>query len=199
MLPFSAAAERNKEPILSVLGPALAGCRSVLEIGSGTGQHAEHFARRLPHLTWQPTDRAGCLDGLRARVARSGLGNLLPPLELDVAQQAWPVTAPDAVFTANTLHILSWPEVEALFAGLGRILGPGTLLAVYGPFRYAGAHTAPSNEAFDRDLRQRDAASGVRDYEAVAALAAARGLEPGADHAMPANNRLLVWRRRPVT
>ncbi len=196
MLPFSAAAERNKEPILSILGPALAGRSRVLEIGSGTGQHAVYFSRQLPHLAWQPTERADGLDGLAACVSQSGCPNLLAPLELDVAQATWPALRPDAVFTANTLHIMSWPEVEALFAGLGRILEPGALLAVYGPFRYAGAHTAPSNEAFDRGLRQRDPASGVRDFEAVAGLASAQGLVPEADHGMPANNRLLLWLRR---
>lgn len=196
MLPFSAASERNKEPIFAVLGPVLASRRRVLEIGSGTGQHAVHFARQLPQLTWQPTDCAEMLDGLAARVSRSGLPNLLAPLELDVRQAAWPDSRPDAVFTANTLHIMSWPDVEALFTGLGRILGPGALLAIYGPFRYAGKLTAPSNEAFDRELQQRDPASGLRTYEDVAGLAAAQGLAPDADHEMPANNRLLTWLRR---
>ncbi len=196
MLPFSAASERNQQPIFSILGPALAGRSRVLEIGSGTGQHAVHFARQLPHLTWQPTDRAGCLDGLAARVSRSGIPNLLAPLELDVTQAVWPSFSPDAVFTANTLHIMSWPEVEALFAGLGRILEPGALLAVYGPFRYADAAMAPSNEAFDRELRTRDPASGLRDFEAVAGLASRQGLALEADHGMPANNRLLMWARR---
>jgi len=196
MLPLSAASERNKEPILSVLGPALSGRSLVLEIGSGTGQHAVYFSRQLPHLTWQPTDRADNLGELATRVARLGPANLLAPLELDVTQAAWPALAPDAVFTANTLHIMAWPEVAALFAGLGRILAPGALLAIYGPFRYAGAHTAPSNEAFDRDLQARDPASGVRDFEAVDALAAAQDLTLEADHAMPANNRLLLWLRR---
>lgn len=196
MLPHSAASERNQEPIFSILGPALAERSRVLEIGSGTGQHAVYFSRQLPHLTWQPTDRAGCLDGLLARVSQLGPPNLLAPLELDVTQAAWPDVRPDAVFTANTLHIMSWPEVEALFAGLGRILEPGAWLGIYGPFRYAGAHTAPSNEAFDRELRGRDPASGVRDYEAVARLASAQGLVAEADHGMPANNCLLTWLRR---
>ena len=196
MLPHSSACERNKEPILSVLGPALAGRSRVLEIGSGTGQHAVHFARRLPALTWQPTDRAEWLEGLAARVSREGPPNLLAPLELDVLQAAWPDVDPDAVFTANTLHIMSWPEVGALFAGLGRILAPGALLAVYGPFRYGGEHTAPSNAAFDRELRGRDPASGVRDYEAVDRLACAQGLQAAADHGLPANNHLLIWLRR---
>lgn len=193
MLPFSVASERNREPIFSILGPALAGRRCVLEIGSGTGQHAVYFSQRLPHLTWQPTDRADNLGGLATCVERLGPANLLAPLELDVTQPAWPALKPDAVFTANTLHIMSWPEVEALFAGLGKMLAPGALLAIYGPFRHAGAHTAPSNEDFDRALRARDPASGVRDYEAVAELAAAQGLVREADHDMPANNRLLMW------
>ena len=194
MLPFSEACERNKEPILAVLREAFADRRRVVEIGAGTGQHAVHFARHLPHLEWQPTDRAEWLEGLAARVAAEGPPNLLPPAELDVLREPWPPVRADAVFSANTLHIMSWPAVEALFAGLGRILEPGGVLAVYGPFRYRGAFTTPSNAEFDAMLRERDPASGVRDFEAVDALAGAAGLALQADHPMPANNQLLVWR-----
>jgi len=193
MLPFSEACERNKDPILAVLLEAFADCSRVVEIGAGTGQHAVHFAHHLPHLEWQPTDRAEWLEGLAARVAAEGPPNLIAPVELDVLREPWPPMRGDAVFSANTLHIMSWRAVEALFAGLGRILEPGGVLAVYGPFRYRGAFTTPSNAEFDAMLRERDPASGVRDFEAVNALAERAGLALQADYPMPANNQLLVW------
>lgn len=192
-LPFSDACERNKHPILEVLRAAFSGCTRVVEIGAGTGQHAVHFARHLPRLAWQPTDRAEYLPGLSARIAEEGPANLSPPLELDVLQARWPAVRGDALFSANTLHIMSWTAVEALFAGLPRVLEPGGVLAIYGPFRYAGRFTTASNAAFDAMLRERDPDSGVRDFEAVDALANAAGLTLAADHALPANNQLLIW------
>lgn len=197
MLPFSEACERNKGPILEILRSLLAGCSTVLEIGSGTGQHAVHFAHYMPHVTWQPTDRGEYLAGLVARIRQQGSPNLLLPLELDVSQPAWPDVVSDSVYSANTLHIMSWTEVEAFFRGIGRVLGPGGKLAIYGPFRYRGAFTSESNAHFDRALRERDPASGIRDFEAVDALAAAQQFELLTDHAMPANNQLLAWVRKP--
>jgi SAM-dependent methyltransferase len=196
VLTFSEACERNKDPILEVLRPSLADCSRVVEVGAGTGQHAVHFARQLAHLDWQPTDRREYLPGIAARIAVEGTANLCPPVELDVMQSEWPPFTADAVYSANTLHIMSWTEVEAFYRGVGRILGEGGLLAVYGPFRYAGRFTSDSNAAFDRSLRSRDPASGIRDFESVNELAAAQGLALEADRAMPANNQLLVWRRR---
>lgn len=193
MLPFSDACERNKGPILEGLRTAFAGCARVVEIGSGTGQHAVHFARHLQHLQWQPTDRAEHLPGLAARVATEGPPNLAAPVEFDVLQSPWPDVRGDAVFSANTLHIMSWPAVEALFSGLPRVLEAGGVLAVYGPFKYGGRFTTASNAAFDAMLRERDPQSGVRDFEAVNALAEGAGLKLSADHVMPANNQLLVW------
>lgn len=195
MLPSSEACDRNKDPILAILREAFAGVSGVLEVGSGTGQHAVHFARRLPALDWQPTDRGDWLPGLAARVALEGPPNLRSPVELDVDDDSWPFVAADAVFSANTLHIMSWTSVEAFFRGVGRVLGRDGLLAVYGPFRYGGAFTSDSNADFDRFLRERDPHSGIRDFEAVDALARAQGLALLADHAMPANNQLLLWRR----
>ncbi len=195
MLPYSEACERNKEPILRILRQALATARRVLEIGSGTGQHAVYFARNCPHLEWQPTDLAASLPGLHARIALEGAPNVLPPIELDVRIRPWSVPSADAVFSANTLHIMDWSAVESFFAGAGELLPPGGQLLVYGPFSYGGVHTSPSNAAFDRQLRARDPASGVRDLDAVDALASAAGLELVADHAMLANNRLIEWRR----
>jgi SAM-dependent methyltransferase len=193
VLPFSDACERNKDPILAVLREAFAGRTRVVEVGAGTGQHAVHFARHLPHLQWQPTDRADYLPGLAARIAAEGPPNLAAPVELDVMQSPWPPVRGDAVFSANTLHIMSWQAVEALFAGLPTILEPGGVLAIYGPFKYGGRFTTGSNAAFDAMLRERDPESGVRDFEAVNALAEAAGVRLQADHAMPANNQLLVW------
>jgi SAM-dependent methyltransferase len=195
VLPFSEACERNKGPILTVLTPAFARVREVLEIGAGTGQHAVYFARQLPHLRWQPTDRGDWLDDLTARVEREGSPNILRPIELDVRQPVWPVASVDAVYTANTLHIMSWPEVEAFFMGVGRVLAPEGVLAIYGPFRYRGDYTSASNAAFDLHLRDRDPASGIRDFELICEIADREGIVIDSDHAMPANNQLLVFRR----
>lgn len=195
MLPFSEACERNKEPILGVLRESFAELSTVVEIGSGTGQHAAHFARRLPHLDWQPTDRADKLPTLAARVALDGPPNLRSPVELEVTWPSWPFVAADAVFSANTLHIMSWDEVKSFFNGVGRILGRGGRLAIYGPFRYSERYTSDSNELFDRHLRERLPDGGIRDFEAVDQLAAAQGLELVADNTMPANNQLLLWQR----
>ncbi|MDH4257007.1 MAG: class I SAM-dependent methyltransferase, partial [Gammaproteobacteria bacterium] len=169
----------------------------VLEIGSGTGQHAVHFARNLPRLSWQPTERLESLASLATRIEAEGPCNLLAPLELDVEQVTWPCDADsvDAVYTANTLHIVSWPQVQALFRGVGRVLRDEGFLVVYGPFRYGGQFTSHSNAVFDEALRSRDPQSGIRDFEAVDALAAAQGLRLVEDCAMPANNQALVWCR----
>jgi SAM-dependent methyltransferase len=196
MLPHSEACERNKQPILRILADVLRDASSVLEIGSGTGQHAAHFATHLPHLSWQPTDRREYLAGLSERVRLEGPSNLCAPLELDVCSGAWPTTSFDAVFTANTLHIMSWPEVKALLSGAAARLAPGGHLLVYGPFRYAGRYTSHSNAIFDDQLRARDPASGIRDFEAVHEIACSVGMAVEADHAMPANNRLVIWRLR---
>jgi SAM-dependent methyltransferase len=203
--PLSEACERNKGPILQVLRASLAGSCRVLEIGSGTGQHALHFSAHLPELTWQPTDTAEYLPMLRRRLQLGRPGNLLEALELDVRARQWPAGPFDAVFTANTLHIMDWDAVQHLFRGIGRALAaardsgrPG-VLCVYGPFRYGGRYTSPSNVAFDRFLQDRDPLSGIRDFDAVDALARSQGLHLQADHALPANNQLLVWQTRHTT
>ncbi len=197
MLAVSEACERNKGPILAVLGAELAASRSVLEIGSGTGQHAVHFARHLAHLSWQPTELGAELGPLTERILVEGPPNLRPAIALDVAAHPWPVERVDAVFSANTLHIMPWEAVEHFFHGIGAVLAAPGVLCVYGPFRYGGGYTSESNAEFDRYLRRRDPLSGIRDFEALERLAAAAGLVLAADHAMPANNQTLVWRRRP--
>ena len=196
MLAVSEACERNKGPILAVLAGELAASRSVLEIGSGTGQHAVHFARHLPHLTWQPTELGAELDPLEERIRLEGPPNLRAALALDVRAHPWPVERVDAVFSANTLHIMAWDAVEHFFRGVGEVLASPGVLCVYGPFRYRGGYTSESNAEFDRFLRRRDPSSGIRDFEALERLAAAAGLALAADHVMPANNQTLVWRRR---
>jgi len=195
MLPFSEACERNKQPILDVLVDHLAEARCVLEIGSGTGQHAEYFAPLLSHLTWQPTDVVGNLPAIAARVEAASFGNLLAPLELDVASEPWPIASVDAVFSANSLHIMSWAHVQHFFRGAGRVLKSGGLLCVYGPFMYDGKHTSHSNAAFDVSLRHRDPMSGIRDFSDLQKQASAQYLQFVVDHQMPANNRLLVWKQ----
>ena len=193
--PFSDACERNKGPILQVLLEAFARVHHVLEIGSGTGQHAVWFAQGLPHLIWQPSDVPEHLPGLRARFETEGPDNLRLPLPLDVSSHPWPVLKVDGVFSANTLHIMSFAHVEYFFRGVGEVLGDGGTLCVYGPFRYGGKYTTPSNAEFDFWLKRRDPVSGIRDFETVNTLAEAQGLALLADHAMPANNQTLVWRK----
>jgi cyclopropane fatty-acyl-phospholipid synthase-like methyltransferase len=195
MLAWSEASERNKGPILAALSGALRGRLLVLEIGAGTGQHAVHFARHLQELEWQPTECAPHLGALGERVRLEGTPNLRSPIPLDVNDVEWPIASVDVVYSANTLHIMAWPEVEAFFRGVGRVLVPGGQLAIYGPFRFDGNYTSDSNAEFDRYLRERDPESGIRDFEAVDALAAAEDLRLVANHAMPANNQLLIWRR----
>jgi cyclopropane fatty-acyl-phospholipid synthase-like methyltransferase len=196
VLTSSQACERNKGPILAVLREQLAGSHRVLEIGSGTGQHAVYFAPHLPQLLWQPSELAENLGPLAERIAREGTPNLTAPIALDVRDDPWPAITADAVFSANTLHIMSWEAVEQFFRGVGGVLGETGVLCVYGPFRYGGRHTSDSNAEFDAFLKRRDPQSGVRDFEALERLAREQRLELTADHAMPANNRTLVWRRQ---
>ena len=195
--PFAPSCERNREPILAVLRRHFADRREVLEIGSGTGQHAVHFAAAMPWLTWQCSDVAAQLPGVRAWLDEAALPNTPPPLPLDVTGP-WPAQCFDAVFSANTLHIVGWPEVEAFFAGVDRMLDGDGVLIVYGPFNYEGDFTSASNREFDLWLKARDPRSGLRDFEAVDALANGIGLRLVEDVPMPANNRCLVWRRGPT-
>lgn len=225
--PFAPACERNRDPILEVLRERLADSRRVLEIGSGTGQHAVHFAAAMPWLEWQTSDVTEQLPGIRAWLADAALPNTPPPIALDLRGAAPASADPligfgtseieqrfDAVFSANTLHIVSWSEVEDFFVVADRMLqdsaslsddegdaAPASpdsateMLIVYGPFNYGGAFTSDSNRDFDGWLKARDPESGIRDFESVDALARGIGCELIDDIAMPANNRCLVWRR----
>lgn len=187
MKPFSEASERNRAPILEVLKRIFSKSRLVLEIGSGTGQHAAYFAPELPHLVWRASDVAENLPGIREWVSAPS------PLELDVDKE-WPKLEVDAVFSANTCHIMSWPQVELMFAGIGKIRTLKTF-CLYGPFNYGGKFTSESNARFDAMLRRNDPASGLRDFEKIGDLAESAGLTLQEDNAMPANNRLLVFQK----
>lgn len=193
--PYAESCDQNRAPILAVLRDAFADRTNVLEIGSGTGQHAVYFGAELPHLRWQTADVPMHHPGIRLWLDEAALPNVLPPIALDVSQTAWRAGRYDAVFSANTLHIMSWIEVQQCFEGIGDVLEPGGKLAIYGPFNYNGAFTSESNARFDGWLKSRDPHSGVRDFEAVDALAQAQGLVLQQDVAMPANNRTLVWQR----
>ena len=193
--PFSPACERNRIPIMNLLRPLFAKVESVLEIGSGTGQHAVFIGAQMPHLTWQTSDLPENHLAMRMWLEEAALSNVLPPLVLDVDADAWPVERVDAVFTANTLHIVSWPSVENMFTGVARVLNAKGLFCAYGPFSYGGRHTSESNARFDLSLRGQNSHSGIRDCAQVCELAARNDLSLQHDHAMPANNRLLVFRK----
>jgi SAM-dependent methyltransferase len=191
----SPAAERNRDPILDVLRAHLPPSGLVLEIASGTGQHVAHFAAALPALTWQPTDpNAQNHPSIAAWTA--GLPNDLPPIALDAAATDWPVRGADALLCSNMIHIAPWSAAQGLIAGAGRILPPAGLLILYGPYRRQGQPMEPGNAAFDIDLRARNPAWGIRELEAVAALAAEAGFAAPVITQMPANNLTLVFQRQ---
>lgn len=193
------AAARNRDPILAVLRRVLPQRGTVLEIASGTGEHAVHFASGLPHLAWQPTDcSADALRSIAAHRALVRLPNLLPPLELDAASPQWPLERADAMVSINMIHIAPWAAAEGLISGAQRVLATGGVLFMYGPFAEGGRHTAAGNAAFDADLKARNPEWGVRDLDQVAALAGAHGLDLIERVEMPANNLSLVFRRRTV-
>lgn len=194
-LPSSPASERNKEPILARLRFLFANATRVLEIGGGTGQHAVHFAAHMPWLKWTCSDHAEQYAILRARIEQSSLENLQGPIELDV-MCAWPTDKFDAVFSANTAHIMPWPAVEKMFDGVGQLLANRGRFVLYGPFHYSGAATSAGNAAFDHELHSRGGGEGIRDVDDVNQLAGQQQLQLIADFAMPANNRMLAWEKR---
>ena len=194
-LPYSQAAENNREPILGELRRLLAGARSVLEIGAGTGQHAVAFSTALPWLQWQPSEHPSALAVLRPRCDAAAQDNLAAPLALDIRRWPQDLPWPDALYTANTLHIVDEATVAALFAACARHGRAASRLLVYGPFNYGGDYTSPSNAAFDAWLKSRDPGSGIRDFEWVDGLARSAGYHLLEDIAMPANNRLLCWKK----
>lgn len=194
--PYSEACDQNRDPILTVLRRYLDRPGTILEIGSGTGQHAVYFGAALPHLDWQPSDVPAHLPGIRLWIEEAALPNVAEPLELDVRRTPWPVQAVDGVYSANTAHIMHWPDVEAMFEGVGRVLRPGGCFCLYGPFNEDGEFTSESNARFHMSLQMRDPGMGIRDKGDLDRLAGAAGLELVEDVVMPVNNFTLVWRKR---
>ena len=193
---FAPAAERNREPILEVLRRVLPATGTVLEIASGSGQHAVFFSERLPQLRWQPSDPAAdALRSIQAWVSEEARENLLAPIALDVRSEPWPIARADAMLCINMIHISPWEASEALFEGAQRLLSADAPLITYGPYRVHGRHVAPSNAAFDESLRSRDPRWGVRDIDELSALATRTGFSLDESVLMPANNLTLVWRR----
>lgn len=190
---YSQPAENNKTPILAILMKLMPTPATVLEIGSGSGQHALHFAGNMPHLTWQPSDQGDYFDGLQDNLAQSGRSNILPPLYLDLDQPRWPLNHADHLFAANVLHIAPAAAIAALFLGAANVIS--NLVCLYGPFKYDGAFTSESNAQFDEWLKSRDPQSGIRDFEVVVETARQNGFSLRDDHVMPANNQLLVVER----
>ncbi len=192
--PFSQACENNKTPILEKLSGLFKQPGTILEIGTGTGQHAVHFASHLPHLTWQPTDHPQNVQLCSAWIDDSNLPNINQPIALDVVHGDWlRLPAINGAFSANTAHIMAWHEVEAMFRAIGKALPVEGLFCLYGPFNYGGKFTSASNERFDAHLRQSNSAMGIRDMAELERIGGESGLSLKSDLEMPANNRLLVW------
>ncbi len=195
MKPYSESCDQNRDPILAVIQPLFSACKELLEIGSGTGQHAVFFAQQMPHLIWHTSDRRENHSGISMWLNEADLANTGLPLALDVSHDHWPQQEFDAVFSANSAHIMHFQDVETMFAGVGRVLKQGGLFALYGPFNYNGEFTSESNARFDLWLKDRDPLSGVRDFEALNQLARQAGMQLLNDDEMPANNRILSWIR----
>lgn len=193
--PVAESCLRNQQPILEVLKPELKHSRAVLEIGSGTGQHAVFFAQAMPHLSWQASDLSENHPAITAWIEDANLDNVPSPIQLDVMDVKWPELNVDTIFSANSLHIMSWLAVQLFFQGVGRILPDQGRLFVYGPMKHNGCYTSESNERFDFWLKDRDPLSGIRDLQDLNKLAEANHLKPHQQWQMPANNELICWKK----
>lgn len=193
--PFAESSEQNKQAILAVIQPRFSKLKRVLEIASGTGQHAVYFSQAMPNLNWQPSDLKNALVGIECWVNESGLENLNPPLELDVSSQNWPQQTFDAIFSANSMHIMSRQNVKDFFSNVSRVLDKNGLVTLYGPFNYYGQFTSESNRQFDDWLKSRNPDSGIKEFEWCNELAQSAGFKLIEDHTMPHNNRILVWQK----
>ncbi len=193
--PFAESSVQNRAPIFEIIEPLLQDCRSVLEIGSGTGQHAVYFAKDLPHLTWHTSDVSENHDGIKQWIQDSHLDNVKLPIDLNTVKSIWPDRLFDAVFSANTAHIMHSHEVEAMFVGIGTILAPGGKFLLYGPFNYGGQYTSESNQNFDQWLKERDPGSCIKDFETLCVFAEQADMQLVEDFEMPANNRILYWQK----
>jgi cyclopropane fatty-acyl-phospholipid synthase-like methyltransferase len=197
MKPYSTACDQNREAILSIIQPIFNTVKTVLEVGSGTGQHAIYFAEHMPHLIWQCSDRLRYHAGINSWLEETTASNIRPPLTLDVAKE-WPTLTTEAVFSANTTHIMHHHEVKKFFAGVGRCLTPNGHFLLYGPFNYNRQYTSDSNQQFDHWLHNSDPHSAIRDFEELNQWATQAGLCLQNDYAMPANNRILHWQKTPA-
>lgn len=195
MKPYSESCEQNKDPILAVLQIEFAACKHTLEIGSGTGQHAVFFGRKLPHLIWQTSDVREHHQGINAWLCEANLLNVIAPVALNVSCDPWPQQRFDSVFSANTSHIMRWQDVQAMFTGVGAILDAGGVFCLYGPFNYHQQFTSESNARFDQWLKSQHLHQGIRNFEDLLQLAAQNALALKQDYEMPANNRILVWKK----
>lgn len=193
--PYAESCDQNRNAILDVLQPLLLNSHSLLEIGSGTGQHAVYFTKKLPHITWNTSDRAENIEGIKLWLSDTGNERLPPPIELDVTQDNWPEITIDTVFTANTCHIMNQQSVEIMMAQVGKLIPVGGQLIIYGPFNYNQKYSSLSNEKFDQWLKNRDPESAIRNFEDLNELAGKAGLNLAGDYEMPANNRILHWRK----
>ena len=195
MKPYSESCDQNREPILDVIQPLFADRHTILEIGSGTGQHAVYFAGKMPYLIWQTSDQPEYHPGIQAWLDEAALPNTRSPLPLNTRQVDWPEVTTDAVFSANTCHIMHWPDVVGLFKGVGKLLPRGGPFVLYGPFNDDGKYSAESNARFDVWLKQRDPDSGIKDFEALDKLANEAGMTLQKRYPMPANNQIICWRK----
>lgn len=193
--PFAESSEQNKQVILAIIQPLFSKLKRVLEIASGTGQHAVYFSQVMPDLNWQPSDLENALPGIQSWVNESGLENLNQPLALDVSSINWPQQTFDAIFSANSLHIMSQQHVKDFFSNVDRVLDKNGLITIYGPFNYQGQFTSESNQHFDAWLKSRNPDSGIKEFEWCNQLAESAGFKLIADHEMPQNNRILIWQK----
>ena len=193
--PYSSACDNNQQAIFSVIEGVFKNCRNILEIGSGTGQHAVYFAKKMPHLVWRTSDLVENHQGILAWLGEAELNNVIEPIELDVSDSGWSIAKTDAVFSANAVHIMSWEAVKSMIIGIGELLEDEGLMVLYGPFNYNNAFTSESNAHFDVRLKQRDPESGIRNFEDIEEIANASGLYLQNDYEMPANNRILCWKK----
>ena len=193
--PYAESCDQNRDAIFAVIQPLLSNSNSVLEIGSGTGQHAVYFSEKLPHLIWHTSDRKENIAGIKLWLDENGGKNTPRPIELDVTQEVWPDISCDTIFTANTCHIMNQQSVDAMFNCIGSLIPDGGQLIIYGPFNYNRQYTSDSNERFDQWLKSRDPESGIRNFEDLNILAEKTGMRLVDDYQMPANNRILHWRK----
>jgi len=203
MKPYSESCDQNRDPILKILQELFANKKHILEIGSGTGQHAVYFAKHMPHLIWQCSDQTTYHDGINEWLKEAKLDNTVSPIALNVSTDDWPSTSStsthsnntDAIFSANTVHIMSWDNVKDFINNAGKLLTKNGLLVLYGPFNYNNQYTSQSNKQFDSWLKQRDSKSGIRDFEDINKLAKQANFILQNDYPMPTNNRILCWKK----